>query len=283
MSRILSGYLALTFLLIAGGNMQALGNTQHDIPKPHIRLMIFEPQTCPECQALNEQLETLQTRAGNRGFTISRYVLGDPKAKEAFTQHQVTTLPEYILIRADDQVLLDMKGTIQPDLLVWSIKDALGQSETLEIPQAYRNMLPDAAESEAPMVLLFWSWDDPAGQALAQQMMNRGTGILATAPQVFSFDAGDSAVQTWMNQMGLDPGGPAYVLVTPQKTIFRKSMPKARPWQLVQDLQAYADRFNSTVQTILVRLESPVPDDGVILPATMPPKAPPASHGQSPL
>jgi hypothetical protein len=277
--------LFLTVLLILFYlPLPAWSGSEIHLSRPPLRLLVFESQNCTECHEVNTALDTLQKETTQGQFSIDRYILESPEAKDAFTQHQVTTLPNYILVTPDQEPVFEMSGTIDPERLLWTVREALGKNETLEIPEPLQRTVETVGDaSDAPMVLMFWAYNDPDGQLLVEQMMESQAELPSPLPNVFSFNTHNPEVRSWLDRLGISEG-PAYLIVSPKGSIFRKSSPKAKPWQLAVDLNAYAMQSGSHTpsvisdsQTIPVHLTSPKQDDALIHPATMPPQSKPAS------
>ncbi len=250
-------------------------------PAQNVTLLIFESRNCKtDCEAIDFRLQTIQKESLQEPLAIHHYFSEYPDDQQAFLQNQVTQLPDYILVGENHQVLMEMTGTIQPDQLFWQIKEALAENPKLQVPKAFEKAIAAASENKMPLILLFWSWDDPHGQALSEYVTGHENMLFDKMPTVLSFNAQQPNVQAWMKQLGFSHG-PAYLVVTPQGSVFRKSIADAQPWQLGEDLMAYTNMINQQPETILVRLSQPVPAERYILPATMTPQSKPSSGEMS--
>lgn len=260
------------------GPQEALGRPATPPAGKSVELLIFRSENCPECEPVHESLKALQAQVGEKRLTITRHLLEDETHKEAFTQHQVTQLPEYILLDENHEILFGMRHTIQYDELLWEVKEALGENPKVTLPKPLAQQLEEAP-SHAPLVLLFWRWTDPRGQTLSLQVTTAHIQVQEETPAVYSFNPDEPEVAAWMKTLGLSPDEPGYLILTPRRTVYRQSTQASPPWQLKADLMAYSHRFNSTLQTILAGLNTPLPGDEAILPATMEPSPPLASPG----
>lgn len=247
-------------------------------------LLIFEPETCEACQEVRSGLESLQREVTPQRLTLLRYTPEQPDSGKLLAQYRIAALPEYILLDPNQQMVFRMKERIEPEQLLWEINELLGRNELLQVPEAFEPTMREViwkTGEKKPMILLFWSWGDAEEQEIADAAMQAGIRLFGETVGIFGFNTQLSPVREWMRALGV-PESPAYLLISPNHTVYRKSIGRAQPWQLKADLRAYAERFNSELQTILAGLTSLLPIDEYILPATMPPPAPPASDGISP-
>jgi hypothetical protein len=261
---------AMTALLVSGSPAFADGFSLS--PNP-LTLKVFESADCEECRDVDTQLDKLQTELPAGMLTVEHLKRGSPDAASQFAQYQVMSMPSYIVLDMGQQPVYTMAGLIDPEQLVWELRYRLNALPPLNPPEAFRTALDPVLAEKRPVILMFWNRSDRQISDLIDTMMLVREQWKMMPPNLLSFDSQDPAVARWMTDLGF-PQGPAYIIVTPEGQIFRKSTTPAQAWNLRADCISFAQRFHlpvDDIQTVLAGNKTPEPADGAIYPATMRP------------
>ncbi len=265
--------------LLSGANIHA--QTPPETGSSSVTVLLFESEQCEECRPVYDSLHQIQQQVTPGKLNLVRYVVEKPESRDAFIQHQVTALPEYLVVAPNQEILLNLKGRIEPEVLIWQVKESLGLNPSLAIPANLRAMTSGDKITAAYRLIVFRANYDAKEQSLMDAAMAGLSGIPPEKAELLSLDATTPWVSQWARELGIS-SFPAYLVLSPNGSVYNQVLNHAQSWQLALDLTQLAGWLTPGTETIPVALPPTLTTEGAIHPATTAPSPQPASGEPSP-